>query len=154
MNIQLRTLRPSDAAAMQLLFCAAINAIDQSLYSSAEKQAWIGPQPKGWCTLLTAEKGLGLFCGTQLLGFIIYQPQGYLNCLYIDPAYQGQGIASELHRAFLSAVKANKVEQVWVEASLAAEPVFRHWGYKAIKRQHIERAGEFLTNSVMVKAPV
>lgn len=47
--------------------------------------------------------------------------------------YQGKGIGSKLYKKILEIAKKFKVKQLVVKASLMAEPIYRHWGFKKMR---------------------
>ena len=86
--------------------------------------------------------------GGAVIGFGDIDESGYLDRLYVHRDYQGRGVASELCRRLESRYK---VKKIVTHASITAKPFFEKRGYKALKRQEVERRGVLLTNYVMEK---
>ena len=71
------------------LFYSSVHAIDSSIYSEAQKDVW-APTPIDygrWNLLLNND---------QVAGFIELESDGHIDCAYVSPEFQKQGVATAL----------------------------------------------------------
>ena len=94
----------------------------------------------------------------QLVGFIeldasgnINDATGYVDCTYILPAYQGQGICRKLYQVLEAHAKERHIKRLDVHASHVARPIFNKFGFTLIERQEVLRNGVKLERFYMSK---
>ncbi|SEI65346.1 putative acetyltransferase [Allopseudospirillum japonicum] len=133
------------------VFYQAIYTIDASLYTDAQKRAW-APLPVDdtfWLQRLARKKPLVAQFSDKIVGFIELDIDGHIDCLYVHPQWQRQGVASALYTHLLEEAKRKQIQSLYVEASLAARPFFKKHGFKLIKANKIYRKGEILESFSM-----
>lgn len=119
MPTTVRRYRPTDRAAMALVYYRAIMQGSAAFYSDAERTAWAGsPEPDykkpdklldQWC-YVAEEDG-------QMTGFMSMDTNGYLDMAFVIPEVMGQGTADLLYTALISHAKAAGVSAFTVLAS-------------------------------------
>lgn len=140
------------------VFHRSVHAIPDIIYSPEQKLAWAPDcvdasswkarieQHQVWVARDDKNK--------ECLGFIELDPQGDIECLYVCPRAQHQGIAKNLIvTAFECLCQQFPSKQQWqVHASDAAYEFFIKLGFLPTKRNQIERFGILLENTTMAKA--
>ena len=133
------------------VFYDAIHAIDDSIYTEAQKNAW-APLPRdyeSWAGRLMFKRPYFAMDGQQLLGFIELDPDGYIDCMYTRPDYQRQGVGSALYEHLEGVAREKGLKHLRVEASLVARPFFESKGFAVVSENQVERKGELITNFKM-----
>jgi putative acetyltransferase len=89
----------------------------------------------------------------RVVGFIELEPDGHIDCLYVHPAFQRQGIAGRLLQHLMQEAKKRGIAQLHVEASAVARPFFEARGFALQARNSVVRRGQTLINYRMVRMP-
>lgn len=91
--------------------------------------------------------------GDRVVGFIEFgfdDGIGEIDCFYIEPKFQQQGVGQALFEKVLSVAKGNNVYQINVSASHIAKPFFEKQGFQTVQKNSVERSGVILENWLMV----
>lgn len=142
------------------VFHRSVHAIPDSIYSKDQKSAWAPDcmDIRGWEQRLSqAAVWVALDDKNQeCLGFIELTEKGDIECLYICPRVQRQGIAKALFVTAAEFVRSQYPEKTsWsVDASDVAYEFFRKHGFMPAKRNRIERFGLVIENTTMTRSPV
>ncbi|GLX78554.1 acetyltransferase [Thalassotalea insulae] len=139
------------AKAIAELFYQAVHAIDASVYSEQQKQAW-APAPidyQKWQQRLAIKQPLVALIDNQVAGFIELDPDGHIDCTYVLPKFQGRGVASTLIKYLLSKAQSLGLTELYVEASIIAKPVFEKLGFVVEQENSVVRNNTLLTNYSM-----
>lgn len=145
---------PGRARQIVDLFCRAVHAIDDSVYTRAQKLAWapLPPDYVTWAARLAVKRPSLAVIDNRVVGFIELDPGGHIDCTYVDPDYQGRGVASRLYRQLETAATGCQLTRLHVEVSRAARPFFERMGFVMQGENVVERNGQLLTNFRMVKS--
>lgn len=136
----------------------SVHAIPDVIYSPEQKSVWAPDclEVSSWHERLQ-ERQVWVALGEQnkeCLGFIELDLKGDIECLYVCPRVQRQGIAKALvikAREYVVHHYGNKTE--WrVQASDAAYEFFLKFGFLPTQRNQIERFGVLLENTSMAKS--
>jgi len=149
MNIQIYSA--NKAREIADLFHQSVHAIDSSIYTSEQKEAW-APTPvdyEHWLERLNSKKPFLALIGSRVAGFIELDTDGHIDCTYTHPDFHGKGVASALYEYLLEEAKSRKFKYLYVEASLIAKPFFEHRGFSVVKKNNLQRNGESLVNFSM-----
>jgi putative acetyltransferase len=151
----IRSYRAADCHAIADLFHAAVHAIDDSAYSAAEQEAWAPTPPDyaAWQLRLAQRQPWVALQDARVVGFIELEPDGHIDCLYVHPALQRQGIAGRLLQHLMQEAKKRGIAQLHVEASAVARPFFEARGFALQARNSVVRRGQTLINYRMVRMP-
>ncbi|MGF1788077.1 GNAT family N-acetyltransferase [Photobacterium swingsii] len=67
----------------------------------------------------------------RVVGVVLLKPDNRLSCLFVDPAYHRQGIASSLlQSALIQRYKDDPAAVIRLNASTYAEPFYLHYGFQ------------------------
>ena len=130
------------------LFHHTVHAIDESIYTQQQKEAWASTPPnyERWKTRLDKKKPFLAIIDGQIAGFIELDSDGHIDCTYTHPRFQGRGVASALYQYILSIAKRKRLARLYVEVSLTALPFFEKRGFKILKKNELQRNGVTLVN--------
>ena len=85
--------------------------------------------------------------------FIEYLPaEAYIDCLYVHPTHQGQGVGSALLSHVLSLAQTQAPTPLCADAAITALPLFLRHGFTLLHENRIRRHGEILVNYRVQKA--
>lgn len=153
--IVIRDYQPQDSKALAKIFENAILAIDHRIYSTSQKQEWIGNHSdEFWQHRFEKTLPFMAVIGDRVVGFIEFgfdDGIGEIDCFYIEPKFQQQGVGQTLFEKVLSFAKGNNVYQINVSASHIAKPFFAKQGFKVIRENSVVRSNVTLENWLMVK---
>lgn len=145
----IREYRPSDDKELIELFYNTVHTVNAKDYTKEQLDAWAANpiNSKKWGLSFKEHYSIVAVDNEVIVGFGDINKDGYLDRLYVHADYQGRGIASKICNQLEQAVQGNIV----THASVTAKPFFEKRGYKAVKKQQVERRGVLLTNFVMIK---
>nr|WP_313062769.1 GNAT family N-acetyltransferase [Moraxella sp. CTOTU49097] len=152
--IVIRDYQPQDSKSLAKIFENAILAIDNRIYSTSQKQAWIGNHSdEFWQSRFERTKPFVALIDKEPVGFIEFGLKdrvSKIDCFYIEPKFQQQGVGQALFEKVLSVAKGNNVYQINVSASHIAKPFFEKQGFQTVQKNSVERSGVILENWLMV----
>jgi putative acetyltransferase len=151
--VKIQTYSADKAREIADLFHQSVHAIDPSLYSSVQKEAW-APTPvdyEYWAERLNVKKPFIAIIEDRVAGFIELDADGHIDCSYTHPDFQGRGVASSLYERLFDEARAKNLKCLYVEASLAAKSFFEHRGFTTVKKNEVQRNGVTLVNFSMEK---
>ena len=148
-KIFIREYKKSDCREITELFYNTIHSINAKDYSEKQLDVWAvkNPDIQKWDESLKEHFSFTAVKDNLIVGFGDIDKTGYLDRLYVHKDYQGMGIATALCDKLESMVQG----KITVHASVTAKPFFEKRGYKAIKKQQVERQKILLTNFIMEK---
>ena len=150
------SLRPSLAADLPLLAEIRLSAIEELTaedYDEAQRRAWADLADDEEALGEALKKGLSLVAliGGAPVGFIVLADGGVIDQLYVHPAVARTGVASALCDAVEKLARARKVQNLVVDASDTAKPLFEKLGFAAQRRNTIPAGDVWLGNTTMTK---
>ena len=146
--MEIRSYNESDAMDIADLFHGSVHAIENELYTQAEKEAW-APTPPDYEVWKARLKVKQPFVGMKegvIVGFIELDSDGHIDCLYVHKNYQGLGIGSELLEHLIHVGRDNGLSSFYTEASKSAEPIFKKYGFIRKSTNEIDLRGQVLIN--------
>ena len=147
-------IRPFDSKyslAVTNIFYDSIHGISENVYTKVQQNAW-APLPRDygkWRTKLQAQPPFMAFTNDDLAGFIYMDDTGYIDWLFVDPKFQGQGIANALYNRVYEQAKTQGIDKLSIQASKMLMPMMRGKGFRVVKSQEVEKNGEILVNYLM-----
>lgn len=90
--VQIRTYQPQDADAIADLYHAAVHAIDPTVYSKEQQEAWAPTPPDKvfWKERLAQKQPFVAWREGRIVGFMELEADGHIDCAYTHPAFQGR----------------------------------------------------------------
>ncbi|OGT73785.1 MAG: histone acetyltransferase [Gammaproteobacteria bacterium RIFCSPLOWO2_02_FULL_57_10] len=145
----------SSSRAMEIadLFHAAVHAIDSSIYTPEQKEAWAPTPPDyaHWAGRLDTKRPFMAIIGDRVAGFMELDSDGHIDCTYTHPDFQARGVASALYAHLLEEALRRNMTRLYVEASFVARPFFERRGFVMLNQNEVRRHGVTLTNFSMEK---
>ena len=172
----IRAYQPTDTPRLIEIFYQAIMGIDEHIYRHEQKLAWgaVANHHHDSSHNNSFDKWAQRFAQTQPLvatdnnniaiGFIEFlahqnhlgehvMRQSYIDCLYVHPDYQRQGVAQRLYQLGVALpAKQKNICHMWVHASYVAKPFFIQQGFACVAKQTVIRQGVELEYWLMQKA--
>ena len=117
-------------------------------YSEEEREAWSSSADKDrWIDELESHYSLVAFFGEEAIGFGDIEEDGHLNLLYVNPDFQGMGVATRIS----DLLERHAGGRVRTEASLTAKGFFLRRGYEVEREETVFRKGVALRRFRMRK---
>lgn len=129
----------------------AIRQVSAADYTAAQIKAWASFDPQKWRASVAQHQALVMWDHQKIVGFADMAFDGYLDHLFVHPAYLRQGIAQRLVEALENDVKAQRYTTY---ASITARPFFSAQGYHVLRENIAESRGEKFLNYYMIKKGV
>jgi putative acetyltransferase len=150
--MQVRWATEDDAPQLGAIFFAAVRE-GPSLYSDAARKAWLPavPGPVVWAVRLAANDVAVADVGDRAVGFMTLDAAGYIDLVFVLPAYQRRGVFRALCSRIEARARSLGILRLTVHASLMAQPAFRAAGFLVIQKETVERGGERLRRARMEK---
>jgi putative acetyltransferase len=155
-RIELSLFCVGESNALADLFTASVHGIDDALYSPSQKSTWapLKIDYSFWQTRFTNTLPWVARMAGRPVGFaeLICFPEksaGYIDCFYVHPDAQGQGVGRALLNQLIHKAKEQGLTHLTTDASLAAVPFFSAFGFVEGQRNTHRRAGEVLVNVTM-----
>jgi putative acetyltransferase len=133
------------------LFYESVHSIDSSVYSEEQKHAW-APMPIDylkWEVRLKNKKPYVLLIKNEVAGFIELEFDGHIDCAYVLPKFQREGVATNLLNHVKSVSKGLGLNQLYVEASIVAKPLFEKNGFLVENKNQVSINNMVLVNYSM-----
>ncbi|WP_395146516.1 GNAT family N-acetyltransferase [Moraxella atlantae] len=153
MKLKIRKYKKIYALDICKLFYYSINSIDPNIYTEKQKNAWCSttPDKDKWHKRLKDNITWVALKDDKVVGFLELEDNGYINCLFVHPEFQANGIASKLYESMLLWVQKKNLKVIETDASEVAMPIFKKWGFNITEKKFIKRGAEILTNYNMRK---
>jgi putative acetyltransferase len=153
-RLMVRLYEKRDLQAVAALYTDSVHQLTGSRYNLEQREAWapMPPDLKQWRFRLRSLHTLVADVRTQVVGFLSYQPDGYIDLLYVKPGFERTGIATRLYKCVEEILVKSGVGSAYTEASLIARPFFKGCGFHATTFEEIKRGSAILQRWVMYKS--
>lgn len=153
-DLRIREYLDGDLDAVLHCFHRSVRGIASRHYDAAQLSAWAPdvPDRKLWQERLRTGRTLLAEYSGELAGFVRVEDSGYIDLLYVDPAYERRGLGRRLLSEACEWVKSRGAVRLTSEVSLAARPAFEALGFQVDAEQTVERRGVRFTNFRMSRA--
>ena len=151
--ISVRRYSKCDLETVADVFTTSVHELSGSRYSLQQRQAW-APRPpdlKQWEVRLRNLQTLIAEVDARPVGFLSYQPDGYVDLLYVRPQFERTGIATHLYECVEKIFIETDVASAYTEASLIAQPFFVRHGFHTSRFEEIRVNGTPLQRWAMFK---
>lgn len=153
MKITIAPYTDENATEITDLHHASVHAIDPTIYSLEQQEAWAHSPPNYpyWVKRLALKKPFMAMVEEKIVGFIELEENGHIDCAYTHPKYQKRGVMRKLYKHIKSIANKKKMQRLYVEASIVAKPFFEKRGFKTLQRNEIKKNGRMIVNYSMEK---
>lgn len=152
------TIRPAtivDLDDILDLFASAVERLTTHDYNAAQRRAWMrgGRRRRKWMERLENQYFIiAESSAEKLVGFgSIDAKVGYLDTLYVHPAFAHRGIARVLLEQLEEHAGLSDIDTIVVDASKTARPFFQKNNYRLVRHNELELNGVSLVNYRMSK---
>ena len=148
--LKISTYKPEYKKEIAELFTRSIHETCAKDYSKAQLEAWasLDIDYDSWGKRLDKTQPFLAFVGDSLAGFVEFYDD-YIDCFYINPSYQKQGVGRALLNHIFDLAKNKKIDKIRVDASITAKPFFEKFGFIELKRNIVKRKNQELINFSM-----
>lgn len=132
---------------------ASVHAIDASIYSLKQQEAWAHTPPNYpyWVKRLALKKPFMAVFEGRIVGFIELEADGHIDCAYTHPHYQRCGVMAQLYAHVETIAYEKAMKRLYVEASKLIKPFFEKRGFVTLRRNEIVKNGCMIVNYSMEK---
>lgn len=151
-SVTIRLADASDYKALGQLMYDAVH-LAPSHYSEDQRQAWM-PEPRSgpeWDERLSSKTIVIAEQNDIPLGFMTIEPGGYIDFAYIRREAQGSGLFRRLYNAIEAKARDWNEQELWVHASLMAQPAFTAMGFAVDYHETVEIGDQTLNRARMTK---
>lgn len=149
----IRIYQHGDHVAIAEIFTASIHEIASQVYTPEQCLAWSDriPNPERWKKRCELKRPFVAIRDSKIAGFLELDPDGHIDCAYINPQFQRQGIMTTLVEHAITTCFALNINRVYVEASICAKPLFEKLEFKTLCENTVQIKGVPLLNYKMEK---
>lgn len=133
------------------IFSGAIHQVAKSAYTLEEIAAW-APMPidyEHWRVRCEFKRPFLFVEDGHILGFIELDSDGHIDCHYVHPDYNRQGIGGALLEHAIAVATSFGVNRLHVEASHIAKGLYLKHGFQTVQANKVRRLGVTLANWIM-----
>ncbi len=147
----IRIYQSGDHEAIAAIFTAAIHEIASRDYTPEQCLAWSDRRPNvaHWQRRCELKRPFVAVVDGEIAGFLELDPDGHIDCAYINPKYQRRGIMTRLVEHAVATCFAMHIDRVYVEASICARPLFEKTGFNVTRENVVTIQGASLLNYSM-----
>lgn len=154
--MEIRKFQVSDIRRIVSLFYETVHSVNKKDYTPEQLHAWASNEEEelrlqSWKESMSRNLTYVAVVDGTIRGFADMTVNGYVDRLYVDKDFQGQGIASALMDILEHEAKKRGLAELETDASLTAKRFFEHRGYGLVREQCVERRGIKLVNYKMKK---
>ncbi|HEV7948623.1 MAG TPA: GNAT family N-acetyltransferase [Glaciihabitans sp.] len=151
MATQIRSYAAADAEATLDVFLSAIRATAAADYSPEQIGAWASDDITldDWALRRANANTVVALVDGAIAGFADVDTTGYIDMMFVHPAFARRGVASALMVWAIETAKAHGATQLTTHASITARPFFEAHGFVVTEERHPTVRGVELTNFAM-----
>jgi putative acetyltransferase len=136
------------------IFYRAIHELAIVAYSPEQVEAW-APTPVNydhWRWRCEMKRPFVYLVKAQVRGFIELDPDGHIDCHYVHPEFNRQGIGAALLQHALEVARHMGRPTAYVEASHIAKGLYLKNGFEVVRPNEVTCRGVTLQNWIMEKS--
>lgn len=147
-SISLREAAPNDLDAILKIFEECIDVTAVNDYSEEQRKVWKSSirTPEKWLKRIEEQEFWLATDGKNVAGFASLKNSQYIDCMYVSPRFQSQGIAQLLLDQIESLAKDQGIRVLSSDVSHTARGFFEKNGYAVVRPNEIEKEGVVLVN--------
>lgn len=145
---QLREATPNDLDDILKIFEECIDVTAVNDYSEEQRRVWKSSirTPEKWLKRINNQQFWLAVDGQSVAGFASLENSQYIDCMYVSPRFQGQGIAQILLNQIESLAKDEGIRSLTSDVSHTARGFFEKHGYVVMNPNEIKKERVILVN--------
>lgn len=94
----IRIYQKEDYVAIANIFSRAVHEIASEVYTTEQCLVWSDrePNPDHWKKRCELKRPFVSLIGSEIAGFLELDPDGHIDCAYVNPDFRHQGVVSQL----------------------------------------------------------
>ena len=151
--MQIRRATIADIDEIAQLYRDTIINVNAKDYTKEQIDAWAATynNQEGWVRRMEEQYFYVAVSDNKIVGFASIDKFGYFDLLYVHKDCQKQGIGSKLAAKIEEVANETELNEITVQASVSAKPLFEKLGYKVTGEKHKTVSNVPFTNTVMAK---
>lgn len=147
----IRRYRSGDHLAIACIYRSAIHQLAANDYTRSQLEAWCGTKvdDEAWRRRCELKQPFVKELDGRVVGFIELDPDGHIDCTYVDPGYSRRGVMSEIMEAVKDEARRLGLTRLFAEVSITARPFFEKHGFHHVRDNEVQIGGETLVNFIM-----
>ena len=147
----IRRYQAGDELQIGQIFYDAVHQLAFRDYTPEQLNAWAPrhPDPELWRQRCEIKQPFVKELQGRVVGFIELDPDGHVDCTYVDPAHSGVGVMSEIMFEVKRAAIEMKLPKLFAEVSKTARPFFERHGFVWVRDNLVSLQGVSLENFIM-----
>lgn len=151
-RILIRPYTAGDADATIEIFLRSIREVSSKDYLPAQIEAWAKVEDRSlWAERRISRPAWIAEVDGKPAGFSDLTDDGCLDMMFVQPEFQGIGVATRLLRTVEEEALTLGFRRIYTEASRTARPFFEGKGFRVLAGQIVEKRGQGLENFLMEK---
>jgi putative acetyltransferase len=153
LTTMIRKYKPGDEKYLARIYHDAIYQLAANDYTHEQLDAWANPpldieDPKHKQRCEAKQPVVNERDG-RVVGFMELDPDGHIDCVYVDPAHAGTGVMSEIMEEIKKEARRKDIPKLFAEVSKTARPFFEHHGFVWVRDITVNIRGVSLENYIM-----
>ncbi|RYD24135.1 MAG: GNAT family N-acetyltransferase [Verrucomicrobiaceae bacterium] len=150
-----RRYQHGDHLAIGRIFHDAIHRLASRDYTPEQLNAWSGAKgdpdqwSRDWQARCERKQPFVKELGGNVVGFIELDPDGHIDCTFVDPDHAGQGIMDEIMTEVKRHAASRGIPRLFAEVSLTARGFFERQGFIHVRDNTAMVNGIGLSNFIM-----
>lgn len=147
----IRIYQHGDYTAIAEIFSRAVHEIAAEVYTSEQCEAWASREInyEHWKRRCELKRPFVAVVDSIIAGFLELDPDGHIDCAYINPDFQRRGIMTALVRHAVETCFAFRLTRVYVDASICIRPLLEKLGFEITGERTVVIHGVGLLNYQM-----
>jgi putative acetyltransferase len=136
----IRIFQHGDHAVIAEIFTSAVHEIASEVYSPEQCLAWSSRQVnyEHWKKRCELKRPFVAVTDSEISGFLQLDPDGHIDCAYVNPKYKRRGIMTSLVRHAVETCFSFGRNRVYTEASVCAKPMFEKLGFEVLGQNLVQ----------------
>ena len=149
----IRKYKPGDAKHLARIYHDAIYQLAANDYTQEQLDAWANPpldidDPKHTLRCEAKQPFVNEREG-RVVGFMELDPDGHIDCVYVDPTYARTRVLSEIMHEVKREAKKLKIEKLYAEVSKTARPFFEYHDFVWVRDDVVNTRGVLFDRYIM-----
>ena len=149
--MKIRKFQHGDHVAIAEIFTRAVHEIAAEVYTPEQCLAWSDREVnyEHWRRRCELKRPFVAVSGSEISGFLELDPDGHIDCAYINPDFKRRGIMTRMVEHAITTCFDLNIRRMYVDASICAKPMFEKVGFLVVEEHMVNINGVELLNYKM-----